>query len=151
MISRKGEMGDQVLVVFFFFMLFIIVGGIALSMSIFYSGELDYRSSDAALLYTSLARCLSAQEVNSAFFTDLYKNCGLAENVFQTQKLVISVFDDKTIYFTQGDTVQCKSQNLNQKFARCVSGDVNAIFDKKQVTLHIITGSNQQLNLGTAA
>jgi hypothetical protein len=145
--KRGSEAGDMTLVFLFGVILFMIIGGIALGMGIFYGQPIDYRSADASLLYTSVARCISSHTPDNKFFDSIYSNCHLVESTIKNKNMVLAVASGAKIYVQQGDPVQCQLQNKNEDYPRCVSGDVSVLINGQPVVFHIITGSNQEARL----
>jgi hypothetical protein len=143
--NKQGkEGGEAVMFPVFLFILIIIGVGIVAGVFIFFGGDIDYRVSDASLLYTKVARCLSQADLSSKSFDDLYSICGISEKVLKDNRFVLQIYDSGNVYLKTGDIVQCELQDRSQAYPRCISGIIYATLNKQHVFLNITAGSNQE-------
>ncbi|MBS3089736.1 hypothetical protein J4461_02525 [Candidatus Pacearchaeota archaeon] len=146
--NKKGEnAGNQTMVVYFLFLVFIIAGGIALGVSIFYGEGIDLRANGASIINRQIQLCLSEKDIDwkNGTFTD---ECELNKEIMQDDPLkfiikICSIECEKgKVLFQSGSNFEaCDLKGKNKYYPQCTSGFVS----HEEMKYEIITGIGQRV------
>jgi hypothetical protein len=114
MISKKGNAGNQIMIVPYLFIIVIISMGIASGMWIFFGSPPDFRPVDSTILSYNIQRCILENEVNSEFTGNFFKNCWISQNVTEKyydikiclNKDSVGCIEDNSPLFISGSNFQ---------------------------------------------
>ena len=144
--NRKGDVGDWTNFAGFFLILILITGGIVGSYFAFFSSEYEFKETEAELLLSRVAGCLSETgnyEIIRGDTSRIYEICDLRNNIEKEHLIYIedSVTQEEVFFIGVYDYLtQCGLIDENDKFAKCASSSLS--LDGGE-TLRIVAGSNQ--------
>lgn len=124
MISKKGQLGEQIMMFAFMFLLVVVGGGIVLGTYFFIGPEFDFRSVEANLLVNSIKQCLSdgslkldglaeEQKSDTGFIAE---KCNLNKEVIEKNNLI-------KICVSENNLENCINEADNSKIAFSMKGD----------------------------
>src|SRR3989344_3607745 len=155
--NKKAQLGDMMLVGVFLFVLLVIGFGIFLGTTIFFGGDIDFRSLESQILEYKIERCVLEKDVNSFFekadISGFLETCGLNLRVNATYGIYFEICDGScftnwpekggVLLSTGGDFSQCNfegtKENLN--YPKCLSSSL----EKDGKEYWIVTASNQKI------
>jgi len=139
MINKKAEAGDQIMIFAFLLILFIIGGGIAFGVSLFFTSDYDTRQVDADLLNYKIKSCLSDNDIDFSNPKNFYTTCNINKNITQEFFLILIKQNQKEVFNYHGDETQCSLSEKNPNYPKCT----NSTLIKNNNEYYIMTGSNQ--------
>lgn len=145
--NKRGEVGDQVMLIVFILLLVLISVGVVSGVLIFFGSEYDFRQASAEVLNYNIRNCLDKEGIDADFFSNLYQRCGLNEGIINSSYIVKICENSKDCImeqnykFSWGDAVKCglKGAFGNVNYPRCSIREITV----QGVTYTIITGSKQ--------
>ena len=154
-INRKGELGDQMIMIAFVFLMAIVLAGIAAGVLIFAGSETDFRQTEADMLNSRIRSCLAEKQfdLNSLKMEDVYTKCNLNAEVLGSTNLIKICVSDSYINSencideknpaasTGGDFVVCALTGKNNKFPKCSL----QLIQLKGKYVFVITESKQKI------
>lgn len=146
-INKRGEVGDQVMLIIFIFLLVLISVGVVSGVLIFFGSEYDFRQVGAEVLNYNIRNCLDKEGIDSSFFSNLYERCGLNEGIINSSYIVKicensqDCIMEQNYKFSHGDAVQCGLTGAfgNINYPKCSIREITI----QGVTYTIIIGSKQ--------
>jgi len=152
-INKRGELGDQVMLIIFIFLLVLISVGVVSGVLIFFGSEYDFRAVSSEVLNYNIRDCLNKEGLDSNFFGNLYEKCKLNENVINSSYIIKICADSKDCIsdagpkFVYGDAVQCglKGGIANVNYPRCSIREIKV----DGISYTVIVGSKQGRRLAS--
>lgn len=143
--DKKGRLGDQVAISAFLFLLFVIAGGIAVGIYIFYGDEYDFRPLEAEILNYNIRQCIfeKGNALNWNDEDEFYALCGLNKEVIKGNDIIqIKIDGRETFSANEGKVESCKltGARKNINYPKCVIKE----FDSEGKKYELITGSFQK-------
>lgn len=152
-IGKRGELGDQVMLIVFIFLLVLISVGVVSGVLIFFGSEYDFRAVSSEVLNYNIRDCLNREGIDSNFFGNLYVKCGLNEKVINSSYIIKICADSKDCIsdaepkFVYGDAVQCGLRGTfsNVNYPRCTIKEIK----NDGIIYSVIVGSKQTRRLSS--
>lgn len=146
--NKKGDSGNQLMLIAFLFLILIISVGIFSGIALFFGSGYDGRDIDARVINFLVKECVLDRGIEG-IEENFYSKCGIEEKVIEKGygiKICVDKEDcvnEDFIFMTGSDFVSCGLEGTknNLNYARCFSQK----FEKEGKRIEIITKANQDI------
>ncbi|MBU0760877.1 MAG: hypothetical protein KJ600_02240 [Nanoarchaeota archaeon] len=147
---KKAQGGDMMMIITFTFIVVVMGTLLAIGVGMFFGSEYDFREVDANILLYKIEKCIANENIDFSlsekeFEKEFFEKCELNKNSTEKNFLVfISLGEDDKLKYKTGDEKLCALSERNEDFPLCKTGKIVKNVGEEQLTINLITGSDQK-------